>query len=485
MEETRPLLHGQITLQSAIEDDGNVLLELSYPENRIQFYTYLLLHRNEIESIVSFHLGLSGKQSCRLGEVKEWLSGSFNVCIPVYVGNWKEDTPRVLIRFPLPYKENCRSIPLPHLWGFGFADGVSLTAIETAPLISRLMWRFRWFVSSFLRKPLACRYFPYGAMLSETWDELRHDETRRNNLFRGLSRIILSTTQCRFDRVGSLTINNQGFIRLTNRPLALCLQHLENESIPTNIGREITYAATDAYLSDLLECHNLRVRHAPNSIRDEFYGQAQLSALTIMRAILPHFTRRDLGHGPYVLSLTDLHQSNLFVDDDWNIKYLVDLEWTCSQPVEMLQPPYWLTSRGVDQLQKGEHLNAFSNMHTEFTDTLEDEEQLSLSNDPKVFDIATLMRKGWELGSFWYFHALENPKGLCNIFLDHIQRIFAQLDDQGMIQFERTVAPYWTKDLSGFLAQKKKDKDLHDNQLWDTFLAARNRNSGRDFTFRY
>ncbi|OOF98994.1 hypothetical protein ASPCADRAFT_162880 [Aspergillus carbonarius ITEM 5010] len=518
MPTTLPLLHRQITLASALDDDDNVLQELQYPERRIQFFTYLFMNRSAIEAIVSHHLGLKGKQTCRIGEVKEWISGSFNVCIPVYIQPCSTNaSKRVLIRFPLPYKvgefqrpgnaeeklrceaatfiwiqENCPSIPIPHLWGFGFADGHHLTAIEHIPLFPRLIWYTRRLLSSifgylppgrYVNRPapesLQTGYLimdyvepTEGVMLSQSWESLRHDKCRRNNLFRGLSRIILSLAQTPFTQIGSLTLDTNGVIKLTNRPLTLRLQHLENECIPTSIDRDLTYSTTDAYLLDLLACHDSRLRHSPNSVRDEFDGQAQLSILTIMRALLPHFTSRDLRRGPFVLTLTDLHQSNIFVDGDWNVKYLVDLEWTCSRPAEMLHPPYWLTSRGVDQLEKGEHLDAFRDIHSEFMDVFEEEERLLSPKADRAFNLSHVMRKGWETGSFWFFHALDNPKGLYNMFLDHIQPIFAKLDEPRLAEFERTIAPYWSADATGFLAKKIQDKEVYESQLRHAFAAA-------------
>ncbi|KAH8425840.1 uncharacterized protein LDX57_003584 [Aspergillus melleus] len=155
-----------------------------------------------------------------------------------------------------------------------------------------------------------------------------------------------------------------------------------------------------------------------------------------MRAILPHFINRDFRRGPFVLSLTDLHQSNIFVDQDWNIKCLVDLEWACSRPVEMLHPPYWLTSRGVDQLEEGEHLDAFNNMHSEFMDAFAREGESLFEKHARAFSLTDIIKWGLENGSFWYSHALDNPKGLYNIFLDHIQPIFAKLDDAGVDKLE-------------------------------------------------
>ena len=308
-------------------------------------------------------------------------------------------------------------------------------------------------------------------MLSESWDKLRHDQKRRSNLFRGLSQIILSLARIPFDLIGSLTIDNHGIIRHIHRPLTLRLHHLENESVPTHINREFTYSTSDSYFMDLLSCHDYRLRYAPNSVRDKADGEAQLATLTMMRALLPHFSCQDYRRGPFIMTLTDLHQSNLFVDNDWNIKSLVDLEWTCSLPVEMLHPPYWLTNRGVDQLYKGAHLDAFSVIHAEFMTVFEEEERANPLAGNKVFNLTDIMRQGWTLGRFWYFHALETPKGLYNIFLEHIQPRFSKLDDAGMVEFERIISPYWTPDIQAFLDGKLRDKEIYEGRLRDAFAA--------------
>lgn len=136
-------------------------------------------------------------------------------------------------------------------------------------------------------------------MLSESWETLRHNQDRRANLFRDLSRIILLLDRFPFPRIGSLTIDDHGVSSLTNRPLTCILQQLENFGIPTDIRRDPTYSTVDAYLSDVLAYHDNRMRHVPNSIHNTSDGQEQLSALTTMRALLRHFTNRDLRYGPF------------------------------------------------------------------------------------------------------------------------------------------------------------------------------------------
>lgn len=314
-----------------------------------------------------------------------------------------------------------------------------------------------------------------GQMLSLSWEESRHDIRRRTNLFRGISRIMHSMSNFPFSRIGSLTINDSGVSSLTNRPLTLRLQHLENEGVPIGIDRASTYHTSEAYAMDLLRCHDLRIRWKPNSIRDNYDARAQMAVLATMRAIYPHFLDRQLRNGPFVFSLTDLHQSNIFVDEDWNIKYLVDLEWACSLPMEMLHPPYWLTSRGVDQLEKGEDLEAYSHVHTEFMEAFEQEERAHSKKNEDIRYRTTIMERGWKIGNFWYFQALDNPKGVCSIFLQHIQPLF-EATHVNNPAFDRMVAPYWAPDADEIIRIKTEDKDKYDKALRQEFAASESAN---------
>lgn len=113
-----------------------------------------------------------------------------------------------------------------------------------------------------------------GVMLSESWEEDRQDKMRRANLFKDLSRIILSLGRKPLARIGSLTLDDAGVLTLTNRPLSLPLQELENGGIPINITRGDTYIAVEPYLIDLLAYFDNSLRYQPNSIINELDGRA-------------------------------------------------------------------------------------------------------------------------------------------------------------------------------------------------------------------
>lgn len=117
---------------------------------------------------------------------------------------------------------------------------------------------------------------------------------------------------------------------------------------------------------DILRFHDYRFRHQPNGINNLGDCACQLSVLTAMRTIFQSIFYRGFCRGPFFFVFIDLHQSNIFVDSEWHITCLVDLEWTCAQPVEMVGPLSWLTNKGVDQLVPEE----CEAIHQEFIETL-------------------------------------------------------------------------------------------------------------------
>ncbi|KKK16554.1 hypothetical protein AOCH_004573 [Aspergillus ochraceoroseus] len=355
---TLPLLRGTTTLESALEQEEDMLIDLGYPEQRIEFFVSLYSSRDDIENIASYHLGLCPSDTCP----------------------WK---PRVL-------------------WG--------------------------------------------------------------------LSRIMLSLSRTPLPRIGSWTLDTNGILQLSNRPLTLRLHQLENAGIATNIGRSLTYSTADAYYLDLLSCHDSRIRYQPNSLSDADDGRAQMARLTIMQALLPHFANRELREGPFLYRLTDLHPSNIFVDNNWDIKFVVDLEWACSLPAETLRPPYWLTGRSIDDLT-GEHLDTFRQAYEEFMDVCKEEEK----SFPRITNTCLyrteLMGKGWQIGNFWYFQALDSPKGLFNLFHQHIHPIFASAHRVSS-DFSRVVSDYWAANVEEVIAAKLRDKEDYDNKLSQRFKDA-------------
>lgn len=299
-------------------------------------------------------------------------------------------------------------------------------------------------------------------MLSESWGEGRHNVQLRRNLFKGLSSIMLSAARIPLARIGSFIVDEKGFLKLSNRPLTLEIQQLENEHIPVDIRRNFTYSTVDAYANDILAFHESRLRHQPNAVNDIKDSLFQMAALTTFRAIRQCFFQPELRRGPFFMTLTDLHQSNIFVDDNWNIKCLIDLEWACSRPVEMIQPPYWLTNQSVDTIDAA----AYGELHKEFMCAFS--EQLSQMPSPSGEQLYRTLQKGWDKGTFWYSLSLDSPTGLFRIFYDHIQPLFSK-DHIDKGDFFLIMMAYWSFNAAEFVNEKVKDKEQYDLLLLEAF----------------
>lgn len=211
------------------------------------------------------------------------------------------------------------------------------------------------------------------------------------------------------------------------------------------------------------------MRYQPNSVIDRNDGIYQLSALVGLRALLSRFWDRD-SEGSFILTLTDLHQSNFFVDDDWNITCVIDLEFTPVRPIQMVRVPSWLNDQSIDRLT-GSYLEEYKAMYNEFVDVLEKEERIR----PQTTDypLSQRLRDDWNTGRWWYTRALDSTNGFPFVFKQHLQpRFFKefQLDTDGLALMQ-----LWDENVLEFIAQKLKDNERYHEQVCKIFAAAKTR----------
>lgn len=297
-------------------------------------------------------------------------------------------------------------------------------------------------------------------MLSRTFSKQSlQNVALRTNIMRDVSRILLSVCRVPLPRVGSFIIDNTGFLCLANRPYSLEMTEVESEAIPTNIARDCTYTTSDSYVIDLLALHDSRLLHQPNAVNSIRDSISQMSALTAMRTTFPLFFRRDLRRGPFCFDLTDLHQSNIFVDNDWHITCLIDLEWAYSRPIEMITPPIWLMGKTIDEITREDIAEA----QNEFINILREEEK-RISNKEHLPLLSDAMDSSWKSGAYWFTLALYTPTGLHNMFYRRILPLFQYIEDG----FE-VMTFFWSKDASHIARCKVKDKEDYDVQLQQKF----------------
>ncbi|RAH79844.1 hypothetical protein BO86DRAFT_449463 [Aspergillus japonicus CBS 114.51] len=453
---TRRLLRGEITYSAAKEIEANVLHSLSYWDQQSSYFEVLRRKSQLLETVVAHHLKLV-PTSCRIAEPSKWLSGTF-VCIPIYenvnLGNADEKLLCEIGTYTW-LQHNCPGVPIPQLHEYGLSTGQNFTALENLPFLTRSVEAVRRHILRFLGFPVPFKYVAHnsnsgnllgvryllidyidvsrGRMLSASWNQGRHDPRLRMYLFRSLSDIMLVITRTPLPKIGSFIVDEKGCLRLRNRPLTLEIQDLENQHVPVDIPRDFTYSTIDSYVSDILAFHESRLRHqlnAVNNVQDDLF---QMAGLTVMRAVRNLFFRPGLRRGTFYMSLTDLHQSNIFVNDDWNIRYLVDLEWACSPPAEMIHPPYRLTNQSVDAID----FDAYKSLHREFMQAFA--EQISKRSWQHRNQIYSILQEGRNKGTYCIFQ----------ITMD-----------------------YLTLNAARFIQEKVKDKEKYDRLLLEAFEQA-------------
>lgn len=206
-------------------------------------------------------------------------------------------------------RENCPEIPIPHLWAFGFPGGQSVcrwvmfignvsgkltknsySLLRPENMTTRMIWYIKRYISRLFGYTLSCEYIinqrqsvleheylimdytdaPGIQMLSKTWNQHSDNagkKKKKANFMRDLSRTILSLSRHPVPCISSWTLDPNGVLQLSNRPLTFRLRRFENTGIPTNIDWNLTYSTADSYYLDLLTCHDSRILHQPNSVK--------------------------------------------------------------------------------------------------------------------------------------------------------------------------------------------------------------------------
>jgi hypothetical protein len=303
-----------------------------------------------------------------------------------------------------------------------------------------------------------------GQMLSETWNKHREDPTRKQNLFRSMARLILSLARVPQARIGSFRFHDDGTVALANRPLSCSTIILENDRAPRIMQRSDTYMCTDAFVSDMLTFHNHRFLSQPNAVYDEQDCRGQMAVKTLLRALSHHYINWERRNGPFLLQLTDFHASNIFVDQKWNISSLIDLEWICSLPVEMLAVPYWLTGRGIDQI-KEEHLDEFDKVRKEFIRIFEEEEQKIAGKEHDIL-LTKAMCNMWESKGVWFWYCVESVNAMYFLLKSHLCPRFSGCLS---LKAEEIVSQFWCENSEVIIAKKLAEKERYDQELRELF----------------
>ncbi|KAI1823274.1 hypothetical protein F4861DRAFT_338105 [Xylaria intraflava] len=496
-----------ISLSEAQNLDGDLVAQLHYRAACDKLYTDLNRQQHTICSLVRHHLSLDDSATCKVLPQEQWTKGSFNVCIPIQTTSGSVHR-NLMLRCCLPYKlaeahysgtideklscevgayawmqQYCQDIRIPFLYGFGFTDHRQYTHENYRPCYMRLVRKIQRRAFSFTHRDIPTYYTrhpsPYhlptaymlleyigsdvGQMLSNTWSSQLHDSCRRERLFRGIARAMLSLARLPQAQIASFQFHDDCRISLTNRPLTCSMMIFENEGTPRMMQRTETYSCTEAFISDTLSYHDSRLISHPNIIYDKEDCRESMAMRTLLRALPCKYLSKEYRNGPFPLQFTDLHASNIFVDEEWNVTCFIDLEWICARPVEMLAVPYWLTNLKVDEI-KGEQLHEFDRVRQEFMRILKAEEEKVLIN-PSI-SLSKVMESMWESRRVWFWYCLDSVDAMSYLVRDHI---CPQFGTSWSPKMEEILSYFWCEDSQKLVDKKMNQLEEYQERLKDLF----------------
>lgn len=303
-------------------------------------------------------------------------------------------------------------------------------------------------------------------MLSNTWEQYRTDTPQRQRLFRGMARLMLSLARIPQPHIGSFQFHDDCSITLTNRPLISSIMILENDGTPRTIQRSYTYPSTEPFISDLFNFHDRRLLSHPNAIYDRQNCYGEMAAKVLLRALAHHYVRQDQRNGPFFLQLDDFHASNIFVDDDWNMTCLIDLEWVSALPVEKMAVPYWLTGCAIDEI-RGERLVEFDTARKEFMDIFEEEER-KVTAEHRL-SLSQIMRETWNSGGTWFWYSLTSINAMYLLSYDHILPKFSPLSITEEEVLQELLSRFWSHDAADVVQRKVADLEKYEAELEHLF----------------
>ncbi|KAI1935159.1 hypothetical protein LOZ66_005465 [Ophidiomyces ophidiicola] len=169
-------------------------------------------------------------------------------------------------------------------------------------------------------------------------------------------RIYIQLYRQQFDRVGALTLNENGdWVFAENRPLTIDIN--EQELCGLDICRHLpynrTFQSTIDYIYIIVNLIFNDFYRGRDSITSEEDAQYYLYSIFASQGILMEWVDPKYNHGPFVLIHGDLRPPNIVVDDSFNLVSVLDWEWSQTVPIQMFAPPSWLSDATLSQISHG------------------------------------------------------------------------------------------------------------------------------------
>ncbi len=378
------------------------------------------------------------------------LGGSFNVCFKVAFS----DGLRWIVRVPKPGRvmfmekqvrdtvaamkkvQSTTNIPVPNIIAFGTAEDN---------------------VAGF--GPFMITEFVFGDNLAAKLYN-NPDEDFEESIYRQIAGFLLELSGCRFDTIGSLSIDNHGdnpTWSVRTKPLTLAINEILRcggvnlygkssnvtfyaESLIRRLMSDHSkpYTSTSQYFLEIAEQKLIHLLQQRNSIDNREDAIKKLKRRRLFTSITPQFVSKELNYGPFTLVCEDFRPGNMLVRDG-KIVAVFDWEWTYAGPLELLlSPPRWLC-KDWPAVWDSDQRAGYDAKFKKFVGILQEEEMKIGKSGPPI--MSKLMEESWNRTGKFEYHQLLGEVFLFDedwlwerLEVDNANQVQNPLDDTSIIK---------------------------------------------------
>ncbi|KAI4669101.1 uncharacterized protein J4E79_001144 [Alternaria viburni] len=362
------------------------------------------------KEIVDFVIKRVG--SCVAGEFGGYLEGSYNVCLVIKLNT----KPTYLIRFPQPGTTAARfldekvrnevqvmdllrrtTIPLPKVYKWGLTSDspsqlgpyIIMEYVEGIPLINEL------------RRPIKTD----DGVEMELWRNLGNPRVLR--AYSQICDYMLQIHQLDFSTAGAIRRSNPDEWVASERPVTDNMNILARNILnyPTEYFPTASISSPKAYFEQLADQHLAHLHTQRNAVENREDARRCFIARHRLKQSINEYLSTDTETSPFKLYCWDLRPSNMLVDDDLNVKAVLDFEFCNALPAQFAHdPPWWLTIlRPTTWIDNDFYFGALKDRlepHIEqFLQVMEKKER---EMGGTVVPLSARMRDSWTSNRFWF-----------------------------------------------------------------------------------
>jgi aminoglycoside phosphotransferase (APT) family kinase protein len=278
-------------------------------------------------------------------------------------------------------------------------------------------------------------------------------ETVLSNFYGKAARCLLQISRLSFDRIGSLSENDDNTFSVTGRPLSKNMNDmLQLANIPRAVlpPENKTYSTTDEWYVALAEMHIAQLIFQHNDLvtteddcRNKYvarklfrrlakdhrlssFGFADDGWSAQSKSWSSQLSRAPSNLGSFRLWADDFRPGNILVDDSDDIVAAIDWELTYAGPTQfMLDCPWWLLLEVPESWKPGidDWTKVYDIRLQTWLSAMEKVEK-DIGSETLPFFLSTHMRESWETGRFWLNYAAKNSWAFDTVFWMYLDEKF-------------------------------------------------------------